>query len=253
MVASSEIRRLMTLLEDTNDNGIKAAAQPIDKIKIEKLFLKFFDTNGTYTIDDQGKISVTGYAQLKHKSRDGKLPVQFSTVTKDFYCADGDLTTLLGSPKNVGGTFHCNGNKDLRSLEFSPATVKRGFYCNSCQLDSIVGSPRKMKMFNCRDNNLTSLRGCPEVEELCIRGNPLTSLEGLCISNKLRFFTLDWTPELPLLRLLMLKHSAFGDLDERSEVENILDKYRSANISRSNILACQKELIDAGFEGNASW
>jgi hypothetical protein len=33
----------------------------------------------------------------------------------------------------------------------------------------------------------------------------------------------------------------------------IIKKYNSNTNLRSQILACQKELIEAGFEGNAAW
>lgn len=36
-------------------------------------------------------------------------------------------------------------------------------------------------------------------------------------------------------------------------VSQIINSHKGKGVDRKNILACQKALIDAGFEGNATW
>jgi hypothetical protein len=71
------------------------------------------------------------------------------------------LTTLLGCPKKVGGSFLCNENK-LKTLEFSPFEVGGNFNCHNNNLVSLEGSPiHVFGDFNCFGNNLTTLIGGP--------------------------------------------------------------------------------------------
>ena len=49
-------------------------------------------------------------------------------VTGFFYCSDNQLTSLKGSPKEVGGSFYCSDNQ-LTSLEGCPKEVGGSFNC----------------------------------------------------------------------------------------------------------------------------
>jgi hypothetical protein len=80
----------------------------------------------------------------------------------DFYCNDNQLTSLEGSPHEVGGSFYCNDNQ-LTSLEGSPHEVGGSFYCHDNQLTSLEGAPKEVGGdFYCYDNKLTSLKGAPK-------------------------------------------------------------------------------------------
>jgi hypothetical protein len=80
----------------------------------------------------------------------------------DFYCHNNQLTSLEGSPKEVGGDFDCSSNQ-LTSLEGSPKEVGGNFDCSSNQLTSLEGSPKEVGGdFDCSSNQLTSLEGSPK-------------------------------------------------------------------------------------------
>jgi hypothetical protein len=62
-------------------------------------------------------------------------------------------------------------------------------------------------------------------------------------------FYLSWSKDLPLLRLVRYKNiEIFND-----QVNEIINKYCNHKPLKEAILLCQKELIDNGFVGNASW
>ena len=62
-----------------------------------------------------------------------------------------------------------------------------------------------------------------------------------------------WGPDLPLLSLLRSTPTVFLH-GAPSKVQEVLSKYLTIDaVSRRAIIACQKKLIDAGFEGNAGW
>jgi len=62
-------------------------------------------------------------------------------VKGDFDCRENNLTTLEGSPTNVGRHFDCREN-NLTSLEGSPTTVGGDFVCYDNNLTTLVGSPK---------------------------------------------------------------------------------------------------------------
>jgi hypothetical protein len=152
---------------------------------IDSLCEKYGITN--YTINNNGLVDVDGNVDLSNR-RLNKLPVNFGTVTGDFRCNsatnglwNNQLTTLEGSPREVGGTFDCSGNQ-LTSLEGSPSKVGGYFYCYNNQLTTLEGSPSKVGGdFYCSSNLLTSLEGSPrEVGgDFYCRFNKLRTLKGI--------------------------------------------------------------------------
>ena len=55
---------------------------------------------------------------------DGKLPFKFGRVDKDFICSKcTSLTSLEGSPQEVGGDFDCRMCTSLTSLEGAPKKI----------------------------------------------------------------------------------------------------------------------------------
>jgi len=175
---------------------------------------KYFDlSSGSYKKNDNGTYDVIGDVYV-HKTN--SLKIHFGKVQGNFKAAECGLTSLIGSPTEVTGFFYCYGN----------------------QLSSLLGGPKKVgKSFLCHDNPLTSLKGAPD---------SIGENYGI---------TLSWSENLPLLSLLKYDFiECFGNID----VENILRKYEGNRRSaaqtslRTAIIQCQRELIDAGFAGNAN-
>ena len=76
----------------------------------------------------------------------GKLPFKFGRVDKNFICSDcSSLTSLEGSPQEVGGDFSCSYCHSLTSLKGSPQKVGGYFYCRDCpSLKSLEESPQEV-------------------------------------------------------------------------------------------------------------
>jgi hypothetical protein len=155
----------------------------------------------------------------------------------------------------INGTCTANGNFAHLPVVFR--VVDGSFSLDYCGLLTLEGCPREVinGSFVCRQNKITSLKGGP----LRVRGhyncdaNLLMSLEGLPeeVGGSL---IISWNPNLPLLRLLRLKKNNNIVLLNRHKGPHwIFDKYVGKDNSRGDILECQKEMIKAGFEGNASW
>jgi len=153
-----------------------------------KLFEAFEDIDSickkynikNYTINADGLVDVNGDVDLYNKKLT-KLPLKFGKVTGGFYCSYNQLTTLEGSPREVGGNFNCNNNNKLATLEGSPREVGGYFYCSYNQLTTLEGGPREVGGdFFCDDNQLITLEGSPKEvggDFFCIN-NQLTTLEG---------------------------------------------------------------------------
>jgi hypothetical protein len=81
--------------------------------QIDQICKKFGIKN--YTINPDGSIDVDGDVDLNNRGL-SKLPLKFGIVSANFYCYNNRLTTLEGSPREVGGNFDCHNNQ-LTSLE----------------------------------------------------------------------------------------------------------------------------------------
>ena len=169
---------------DKNDDDYVSLPK---RLKIPKLNFKFepvdifkrkswkLNSDGTYDVD--GDVNLKNYNQF---IKDGKLTIKFNKVTRSFFCANLNLTSLEGCPKEVGIDFYCYYN-NITSLEGGPKKVGRSFYCSDNNLASLKGAPRKVGgSFICNRNNLASLKGAPEKvkEDFKCVNNKLTSLEG---------------------------------------------------------------------------
>lgn len=90
-----------------------------------------------------------------------KLP---EIVTGDFITSYNDLTSLEGSPKEIGGSFLCNGTtiSNLTSLKGGPIKVGKNFKVNGNKISNLIGSPESVGQdIECSFTNLTSLEGAP--------------------------------------------------------------------------------------------
>lgn len=120
--------------------------------------------------------------------KDGKLLIQFDKVGGKFSLYNTDITTLVGSPKEVGKVFTCTGT-DINSLEGGPSIVGERFYCDDTRITSLKGAPHTVgKSFSCSGClALKSLEGAPHTigeEFSCHMAISLKSLEHLPIAKK---------------------------------------------------------------------
>ena len=139
-----------------------------------------------------------------------------------------DLTSLEGAPKKVGGFFSCSWNERLTSLVGGPEEVGGFYSTKSCDLTSLEGAPKKVGgYFNCSGNKrLTSLAGIHKhIKE--IRGE----------------FRCDSDLSGPVLGLLKIKKLRGVRLKD-NKLAAILNKY----LPEGDLIDCQQELIDAGYE-----
>jgi hypothetical protein len=194
--------------------------EEIDRDEIRAIFNENFllDTDrspiSTMSINQDGSIHIYGGVFVKPGKKFNRLPVNFKSAG-DFECQSCGLTNLEGSPNHIDGAFNCSSN-NLTSLKNGPEYVGRLYYCIRNHLVSLDGLAKNFTNLLFRG---TQIYHCCEC---CIVRN------SICITNTIN----------PLNELYPLY---------------ILEKYIGKGASRRDILACQKELIDAGFEGNASW
>jgi hypothetical protein len=180
---------------------------------------------------------------------------------------------IVGNVVNFNGTISLNINgindkvregiiPEFTKLPFKIGKVDGSFYCEFSTLTSFENCPDiitgNLYAAYC---NLTNMKFCPDADSIDVRVNPLTSLIGIPNSEGLNIFGVSWSANLPLLSLLRLKINTLEIINSNNDLHpttKIIKKYMNINdISPSKrktiILDCQKELIDAGFIGNASW
>ena len=232
----------------------------IDKAKIEQALRNWAPVRGRVTINDLGQVSVSGNVLSDRSPTPGrKIPVEFLYVAHTFHASSNNLTSLENCPQTVGKDFIVAYNQ-LTSLEGMPQDIRGNVDIGRNQISSLMGCPPKIKgYFTCRNNLLENFVGGPVevLGEMDATENPLKSLEGF--PTKLEKVYLTYSPSLPLLRTLVCKRvilvSPSGTLKKYNtlhlKVEKILNKY--AGKGRREMFWCQKELEDAGFEGNARW
>jgi hypothetical protein len=122
---------------------------------------KWLDGYGirNYTIRPGGVIDVDGHVDLL-KLREKMLPVQFGTVSGNFFCSNADITSLKGVPQRIYGYFSCYGT-NITSLEYAPQHVGGDFHCNQARyLRSLSGTDKIIKHVGgrfCCDDRATHL------------------------------------------------------------------------------------------------
>jgi hypothetical protein len=248
--------------------------------EIRKLLKEYFYCE-RYSLDiSNGKASIYG-KQSKvtlikttggfgpFKITPGELPVKFDIVAGNFNCTNGELTTLVGCPNKVMGSFECGQNRLTNNLIGGPATAD-DYICSRTNISSFDGGPRKVGSLFAENNQITSLEGAPIVSGyfsvtnnklknliglpdvkftyLAVNNNKLETLEGL--TKNINEIKLSWNSRLGLLRLVPLESKIAIN---RKDIQTIITKYQGQLPFKKAILDCQKALIDAGYVGNASW
>lgn len=129
--------------------------------------------------------------------------------------------------------------------------VTGNFYAEGLALRSLEGAPYEVgKSFIVKQNKLSTLAGGPKYVggHYSAVFNPLVNLDGLATSIG-DSFSFNYTPTLPLLRTLAAKR--IWPNPDQVELEKILAKY--AGHGRAAAIDCKRELVEAGYEGNARW
>jgi hypothetical protein len=249
----------------------------VDKPSVLKVFHDHFTVRagasytGAVSVGDDGLVSVDGHVLLRTPF--SQLPIGFDRVAGDFDAHDKGLLTMKGCPNWVGGDFELQYNQltsaehtpahiggltrfyqnQLTTLDGVPNTGYASFNCARNMLKTLVGGPAYMVGdFNCDRNQLTNLVGAPKTVTgwFTCEDNPLVSLEGM--PTALAGIILDYADDLPLLRTLNAQQIQFNWPNSRNrQVAQILMKY--AGEGKRGVIRCQKDLIAAGFEGNAKW
>jgi hypothetical protein len=254
-------------------------------VKLERLPVEFGTVSGDFRCGNLGLTSLHGSPHTVGGAFSARTnnfptleggPIQVAGV---YNVGDGELQSLLGGPQHCGGAFRVEHNSKLSSLQGAPQHVT-DFICYACNLTSLAGGPITVKgHFSCWRNKLTTLEGAPTHVggDFSCATNELTTLKGvspaiggqlLLINNKLtsleglppcKAVSVSVLPNLPLLRVLTAPRcEVFGPTTsgyKNDELTTIMNKYCSADQStlRKRIVACQKELIDAGYASNAKW
>lgn len=85
-----------------------------------------------YTINPDLTVDVSGFVDLSEKNLTF-LPIQFNRILTNqgnFHIDNNQLTSLLGSPREVVGTFNCQNNV-LKNLDYVPQKMSRIFCGNN--------------------------------------------------------------------------------------------------------------------------
>lgn len=206
---------------------------PTSKTEVWDRLHLWFDIGDTQTVEIHSDLSVSIWGDLDAHGSGApsikRLPLVFREVTERCVFTNMGLETLQGSPAKCG-SFSCAGN-ELQSLVGGPSVVLSDYMCGYNQLTELKGAPEIVPgSFVCWKNNLENLNYCPK-----------------SIGGKI---TVDYRPNLPLLRTLVAKTVEIEPSPDPI-LESILNKY--AGQGRRVMHLCAKELIAAGFEENAKW
>jgi hypothetical protein len=167
----------------------------------------------------------------------------------NFDCYNEQLTSLKGSPKEIGGIFNCQSNL-LNSLKYAPEKTGSYFDCSGNNLTSLKNGPKEIgDYFDCSDNKITSLKGCPkEISgNFYSQDNLLTSLKD--INKVLRqmngIFYADHNPiKSNVIGLLLVKGCKEIKLDNK-QVEEIMNRHLKSPFGNKRVIECQSEMLEA--------
>jgi len=140
--------------------------------------------------------------------------------------------------------------KNTSSLPIKFSRVEGRFDAGSSDLENLSNFPTYVAGdLDLRGNHLTNLIGAPSHigDDLLLTDNPLVSLEGFP-AHVGGTASLPYSANLPLLRSLTAQRIM---IPGRPTLHKILNKY--AGEGRAGAIDCKRELVAAGFEGNAKW
>jgi hypothetical protein len=231
------------------------------KAEAEKLLDALFYVEGAYTVSSDGVVDVKGnvsYTGDYLSQLPASLPVEFGTVTGDFWATDKSLTNWKNFPETVTSLLVINDNK-IRDWAGCPKKVGSLIISHN-PLTTLVGMPTVTHSLDLKSCRLKNLQGIDYINSwITVQDNPLESFDGFLGCEGYISFT--WSPQLPVLRTLLAKGGVrvydpeyFGgdpELPPLATMVEILNRY--AGQGRRGAFPAKKELIEAGFEGNARW
>lgn len=157
------------------------------------------------------------------------------------------LTTLKGSPIECND-FNCSRNQ-LTSLEGAPKVVRRDFTCSRNKLTTLEHAPATVGHdFDCTYNKLTTLKDVHKIIKklygvLYVFGNPIKS-------HILGVLYIEGCREI-MLAVAPLASPKRNINQEKYKVQTIMNKHLPNKLGHKGMLACQSELLDAGFDAFA--
>lgn len=130
-----------------------------EKTKIKKFLsdigVKRYKINNDYTVDV--------IENVKIRTPMDNLPIKFDYIMGNFDISDCGLTSLMGCPETIDGSFICTNNM-LNDLSMGPIHVLRNYDVRQSGLYSLEGAPEKVGGdFDCSYNNLVNLKGAPKL------------------------------------------------------------------------------------------
>lgn len=165
----------------------------------------------------------------KRKVWDGDFDVPFETIEIP--------QSLEGCPEEINGAFTCSMRSKITSFKGAPKKVNGTFIMSECNISSIEGLPKFIEK-NCfiTKNSIKTLKNIHK--------------EAHEIGGKLFIADSVESNILGVLKIKNLKELIFLKKDisyAKKEISNIINKYLP-NPTTDQILDCQNELIEAGFE-----
>ena len=155
--------------------------------------------------------------------------------------------TLIG--RKIGPT-----HKKLFTAEMAGKRWNGNFICAREGLTTLEGAPSIIRngAFDCSTNRLTSLKGIPSSVDGFVNcaANKLTSLHDIhkLIKNMDGVFWANSNPITSCILGVLLIRGCIGLMIDNIRVKNIIIKHLPNNYGFQGVLACQNELLDAGFD-----
>jgi hypothetical protein len=178
---------------------------------------------------------------------DEKLLVKLFSFTEGY--------SIKNNKIDSNGSVGSYSIRKLKTIPFQFNNVNGSFRIDLLGVISLKGSPIFVgNDFSCRANKITNFIGGPihiNGSFDAINNKHVTSLQGLP-DYVGRNIEIEWLPNLPILPLLTKPYFVERNSWPDPVWQILLTYYRKKPLKKS-ILACQKELITAGFVGNASW
>ena len=118
-----------------------------DKKVIEELIKDNYKIYGKLTISDDFVVDCNGNVGVYVKSRNIESLTnglfRWGKIESYFDCNGCNITSLKGSPKEVGGYFDCSYCKNITTLEGAPKETDGYFSCSHCdKLETLKGAPK---------------------------------------------------------------------------------------------------------------
>ena len=111
---------------------------------LDEMNIVCYDINNDLTVDVSGDVFI-GHKQLI------EIPIQFNKVSRNFYCAYNNLTSLLGSPHIIGGYLSCSNN-NLKTLKYCTNNIIGDFVCHNNPLEDINDLDSKLLIESFKQN-----------------------------------------------------------------------------------------------------